>query len=441
MKKIIIMLAILLAFIGAEAQTISGDPPHTIDRAMPVWARDRVNINFDTIYHRSGDSTWTSIDVSYIDFDLTDGYAHEEGRLHWDDDDKTLNLDLEGGTGVALQIGQEVHLRATNKTGVQIDDGSVVYVDSAQGNRPTMQLVSDTSITAILTLGVVTQDIANNATGYVTLIGLVRGYDTRSFDPGDVLWADAERGVLTNVRPDAPKTAVSLGISLNSIEDGIIAVRPTVVQRLAWLSDVSARGTQSTNDMLVWNDSMWIARDSMAVGAMYYTDTYWDDLKAPFSSTRRGALSKPDFDYDNVGLLFPQNDTSEIVYAIMQFSHSRKTGTDISPHIHWLQQNSNDVIWRMAYVWFDNGEAVPTTWIHLTEDVDIFTYTSGTLLQITDFAMIDGSGITGVSSILLVKVWRDDNVDGGAGSGDALAYEFDVHYEKDQPASANEYSK
>jgi len=30
----------------------------------------------------------TSGDVSYIDFDLNDGFEHKEGRLHWIDDDK-----------------------------------------------------------------------------------------------------------------------------------------------------------------------------------------------------------------------------------------------------------------------------------------------------------------------------------------------------------------
>jgi len=181
--------------------------------------------------------------------------------------------------------------------------------------------------------------------------------------------------------------------------------------------------------------------DSVSTDAMYYNDTYWDDVKAPFNTAKRGQTDKPDFDFDEVGLLFPQNDTSEIIYVILQFPHRRKEGTSISPHIHWLQQNSNDVVWMMQYKWWDNGEAVPAAWTQLTEESDIFTYTSGTLLQITDFPMIDGSSITGVSSIFFVKLWRDDNVDGGAGSGDALGYEFDVHFQSDQPGSANEYSK
>jgi len=184
-----------------------------------------------------------------------------------------------------------------------------------------------------------------------------------------------------------------------------------------------------------------LVTDSIATAAMYYTNTYWNDLKAPFSTAKRGQTNKPDFDFDNVGLLFPQNDTTEIIYMILQFSHERAPGSDISPHVHWQQMNSNDVVWKLAYKWFDNGDAVPANWTFLTEDHDIFTYSSGSMLQITDFPTITGTSITGVSSIFLVKVYRDDNVDAGAGSGDALGFEFDLHWQSNGPGSADEYNK
>ena len=176
-----------------------------------------------------------------------------------------------------------------------------------------------------------------------------------------------------------------------------------------------------------------------------YVDTVWNDIKAPFTTTRRGATSKPDFDYTNLGLLFPQNDDAEITYAVMQFGHDRKNGSNISPHIHWLQMNTNAVVWKCAYKWFDNGDTVPanfTTLTSATATTNQLPYTSGSMLQISEFPTIDGSSITGVSSILLVKVWRDDNVDAGAGGGDALAWEWDAHYEIDTPSgSHSEYSK
>ena len=38
----------------------------------------------------------------------------------------------------------------------------------------------------------------------------------------------------------------------------------------------------------------------------------WDDLTGPLTRGLQGSADKPDFDYTNFGLLFPQNDTSEI---------------------------------------------------------------------------------------------------------------------------------
>lgn len=161
----------------------------------------------------------------------------------------------------------------------------------------------------------------------------------------------------------------------------------------------------------------------------------WEDLRAPFSQTRRGALSKPDFDTTNVGLLFPQNDDTEITYIIMQLPHAYKLGTDIYPHLHWQQMNTNNVVWKFDYKWFDIGDAVPAAFTTVTATGQVVTYTSGNIHQMDTFPALDGSGISGVSSILLLKVYRDDNVDGGAGGGDALAFEFDIHYQVDSIGS------
>ena len=418
-------------------------------------ARGRLNHNFSfldgmtdssRIIFNYRDSTITIL--RYADFDLEDGWTQQEGRVGWNDDDKTLEVGLDAGS--VGQLLQEIHARTLNDTGDTIFDGRAIYISGAQGSRPTIAMGNNNSDTAYAIIGLSTQEILDDRVGYSTMLGLVRGVNTSAWPAGTVLWLDSINGGLTATRPIAPRIAVVMGVVIRSnANDGVIGVKVIAVPRLAWLSDVKAQGAQTHWDILYWNqdslrwelnDGLFVA-DSIATGAIYYTDTYWDDLKAPFSTSKLGILDKPDFDYDNVGVLFPQNDTAEIVYSIMQFSHSRKNGTDINPHVHWQQMNANDVVWKMQYKWFENGTATPATWTQLTESTDAFTYTSGNLLQITAFPTIDGSGITSVSSIFQVKVWRDDNVDGGAGGGDALGFEFDLHYEKDQPASANEYSK
>jgi len=172
-----------------------------------------------------------------------------------------------------------------------------------------------------------------------------------------------------------------------------------------------------------------------------FLDTVWDDLRAPLTATKLGATSKPDFDFTNLGLLFPSGDTAEVASIIFQFPHGYKLGTDIYPHLHWQQMNSNAVVWKIDYKWFDNGEATPAGWTTVAATDKAFTYSSGSLAQIEKWAAIDGSGISGVSSMLLVKLYRDDSVDGGAGTNDALAWELDVHFEIDTIGSHSEYSK
>ena len=173
-----------------------------------------------------------------------------------------------------------------------------------------------------------------------------------------------------------------------------------------------------------------------------YRDTVWNDLKAPFSQVKLGATAKPDFDFTNLGLLFPSGDATEIASIIMQFPHDYKHGTNIYPHLHWQQMNTNTVVWKLDYKWFKNGAAVPAAFTTVAATGQAFTYTSGNLLQIQTWAAIDGSAIDSVSSIFLAKLYRDDSVNGGAGSNDALAFEFDIHYEIDTPGgSSAQYSK
>jgi hypothetical protein len=83
--------------------------------------------------------------------------------------------------------------------------------------------------------------------------------------------------------------------------------------------------------------------------------TGWDDLRFPFTATKLGALDKPDFDATNVGLLFPVNDATEIIYIIAQMPHEYKEGSRIYPHLHWQQMNGNNVVWKAAYKWFNKG--------------------------------------------------------------------------------------
>lgn len=168
--------------------------------------------------------------------------------------------------------------------------------------------------------------------------------------------------------------------------------------------------------------------------------TVWEDMHFSLTSSKLGANAKPDVDYTNVGLLFPQNSTAEIVYFVGQMPHQWKAGSLIYPHIHWQQMNTNVVVWKLSYKLLELGAAVPTNFTTIATTTNVFPYVSGNLNQISAFPPITMTGHT-ISTVLLMKLYREDNVDAGAGTGDALAFQYDIHYEIDSQGSNSEYTK
>lgn len=164
--------------------------------------------------------------------------------------------------------------------------------------------------------------------------------------------------------------------------------------------------------------------------------TVWDDLVTPATSGKRGANDKPDFDYDQLAVCFPQNDPLEYLHFNIQLTHDWKIGSTIYPHVHILQNQNQTPVFKMSYRWLETGGVVPD-WSVYTMDQLVKTYTSGTMHQIvTNSVGISGAG-KGLSSIIQLKLFRQDNVY----LGDCLVISFDIHIEKDALGSFTEYTK
>jgi len=165
--------------------------------------------------------------------------------------------------------------------------------------------------------------------------------------------------------------------------------------------------------------------------------TVWNDLVMPLTSGKRGSNDRPDFDYTNIGYLFPQNDTAEALYLIAQFPHSYKVGSAIYPHIHYKRTVAGKPTFKIVYAWTSIGEEVPVFSAPLSLDHEVVDYVSGSIHQVNNSTdPIDGTG-QGLSSIMLIKLYRDDN----DVAGDVLAYQFDVHFEIDTIGSREEFTK
>lgn len=194
-------------------------------------------------------------DRRVIQWDITPGTVeHSEGQLHWNEDDKTLEIDTEV-TGTAIQIGQEMVLRVTNKSGVDIQNGTVVYVNGVQGQRPTVALAdSDTAITSHTTVGFATNLISDNNTGYITVFGLVRGLNTVGYTPGDVLYLSQTPGQYTTTIPQAPAHAVKLGhVLYNHSDEGVVLADVELGRHFDELHDVTV--TSAANQDIIWYES------------------------------------------------------------------------------------------------------------------------------------------------------------------------------------------
>lgn len=164
----------------------------------------------------------------------------------------------------------------------------------------------------------------------------------------------------------------------------------------------------------------------------------YNDIVFEFTPTRvNPTTSKPDYDYTNMGLLFPQNDPTEIIYITVQLPHSWKEGTTIYPHVHVRQSANQQAVFKLDYIWYNIGDEIPTVWTTYTMNEYAIAYTSGNRSQILKNSVgISGAGKV-ISSILKIKLYRDDNVY----TGDILADQFDIHIEVDSFGSEEQFDK
>ena len=210
------------------------------------------------------DHTGETIKPDVVQYDLTPTIPTTQGSQYWDETYKVLSTVL--GDGVILQNGLEMYVRIVNKTGAQINDGQVVYINGAQGNRPTAALAkADAAITANV-IGVATQNIANNQEGFITVFGNVSGFNTSGYSDGANMYLSATvAGALTPTEPTYPNHKVIVAIALNSTNNGQIFVRPNHILELAELHGVDLTETTplTTDSVLIQETSTGKVKKSL----------------------------------------------------------------------------------------------------------------------------------------------------------------------------------
>jgi hypothetical protein len=175
---------------------------------------------------------------------------------------------------------------------------------------------------------------------------------------------------------------------------------------------------------------------------------FWDDIRVPITSTKLGGSKDPTFSKfrddgsssQGVFTYFFSNIQEQELYFSFQIPHSYRLKTDLDAHIHWspIVTNTGTVQWGLEYTIIDiNGNFSLT---NIIRGNTVISVDSQYKHIYTDIGNITGSGITGVSAMLLGRVFRDiaapDDFEASVG-----LLEIDFHYQSDTRGSIKESSK
>lgn len=175
--------------------------------------------------------------------------------------------------------------------------------------------------------------------------------------------------------------------------------------------------------------------------------TVWDDITPGIAAAK---TSGPGVSLNLVEMTLDFVATADLNdYAVLPFQllHRVKAGSSVYPHIHWEQTENHIPNWLIEYRWQRNGSSKTTAWSQLVCQTPAFTYTSGTLNQLSYAAAINAPVGYGISDILQMRVLRDtantSTLFAGADPYTATASvsSFDPHVEIDSLGSKSEYVK
>jgi len=227
--------------ISFDFQDLSPASEDTLDM---VTTRGNSTVN---IINVGGVSTpWLDLDTSYTG-------TTEVGRFSWDIDNATADLGL--NDNVVLKIGQDDMWYVRNESGSAIPRGTAVMAVGtvgASGRILVSPMVANGSVAAKYLLGITSEEIADDADGYVLAKGNLREFNTSAYTAGQVLWCSPTTpGALTATEPAAPNLKLPIAFVVHADAVGMLAVRVTAGSTLSENNQVQF-GTLANNDVLTY---------------------------------------------------------------------------------------------------------------------------------------------------------------------------------------------
>ena len=195
-------------------------------------------------------------------------------------------------------------LTVYNGTGSTVTKGSVVYINGAQGQKPSIALANNTTdATSSKTFGLVVANILNGAEGLVTTAGLIYNLNTGGLTEGGPIYLSSTAGAFTQVKPSAPSHLVSLGwvVKANASSGRVLAHIQNGFE-LDELHDVDVLTTTPTNNQVLTyelSSGLWKNKDqtptNLSLGVSSGTVVQLDsstgtDVVLPTASTTLAGL-------------------------------------------------------------------------------------------------------------------------------------------------------
>jgi len=195
--------------------------------------------------------------------------------------DTWLNLDYvpEGGGGTSYP--ENLFLTVVNKTGDNLlaSGYKVLKVQTAQGQRLAVDYaLADSNGNSVDTIGVVSENINNNQSGKIIVIGEITGLNTtgslqgETWNDGDVLYLSSSTpGNLTITQPIAPNHLVVIGYVVYAHPNqGKIYCKVQNGWELGELHDVYAP-TPTHNDGIFWSSGTTRYENKSIASVLGYT--------------------------------------------------------------------------------------------------------------------------------------------------------------------------
>lgn len=429
-------------------------PPKNVDSLnLVIFARELLRWCFE-VYRRLRDpdlvytdkeQTLTNKTVPDLQYDLL-GPARvlTEGLTYWDTDSKTLAVKL-NGPDVSLQLGQEQHLRATNKTGSDIPNGTVVRISGAFSKRATIAPAkADADATGVV-IGMTTEEIKNNNSGYVTTMGIVHDVNTAGITAGtNIYLSAASAGAYTSTAPAFPNYCIEVGTVLHEdATTGEVFIHPKVeVTNHVMLNHLGAKDA-SIGAIGAGNYSEFESDGTLVCHGN--ATTYDDSMSAVFyQKTGGSALTLDVLD----GSIYQYRmDQLDEVHSQIQFSHRYRVGTPVYLHIHLCNKaavgaTAYNVGIEVEYLWANLNTAFPTATTLTPITNCSFQNAAALTHKVFSIATITPTAAQGgISSILIMRVKRVVATTQDLSGTNIFILGIDCHTEQDTMGSRQEFVK